>query len=147
MSLQSFASFIKNNKPFNKNGSLISNPSSHFLTHSLFLYVCVSLAGLEQHLQPQIATGCVSPRSAEQGVDIMQMLTKARDDYDKVRHISLKVFSFLTQLLRCIICTRGHQCTVHFLLMFFFPLFFLFRENSVSRKKLAVVVSSMETPI
>lgn len=42
-----------------------------------------NLAGLEQHLQPQIATGCVSPRSAEQGVDIMQMLTKARDDYDK----------------------------------------------------------------
>jgi len=48
--------------------------------------VCVSLAGLEQHLQPQTATGYVSPRTAEQGVDIMQMLNKARDDYDKVKH-------------------------------------------------------------
>uniref|UniRef100_A0A8C2F0N7 5'-(N(7)-methylguanosine 5'-triphospho)-[mRNA] hydrolase n=1 Tax=Cyprinus carpio TaxID=7962 RepID=A0A8C2F0N7_CYPCA len=37
----------------------------------------------EQQLQPQMAIGSVSPRSAEQGVDIMQMLTKARDDYDK----------------------------------------------------------------
>ncbi|KAK9976024.1 hypothetical protein ABG768_021249 [Culter alburnus] len=42
-----------------------------------------NLVGQEQQLQQQIATGCVSPRSAEQGVDIMQMLTKARDDYDK----------------------------------------------------------------
>ncbi|KAG1953233.1 mRNA-decapping enzyme 1B [Pimephales promelas] len=42
-----------------------------------------NLAGLEQHLQPQTATGYVSPRTAEQGVDIMQMLNKARDDYDK----------------------------------------------------------------
>lgn len=42
-----------------------------------------NLAGQEQQLQPQISTGYVSPRSAEQGVDIMQMLTKARDDYDK----------------------------------------------------------------
>ncbi|KAL1275901.1 hypothetical protein QQF64_035524 [Cirrhinus molitorella] len=45
-----------------------------------------NLAGQEQHLQqlqPQMAIGSVSPRSAEQGVDIMQMLTKARDDYDK----------------------------------------------------------------
>lgn len=42
-----------------------------------------NLAGQEQQLQAQIATGCLSPRSAEQGVDIMQMLTKARNDYDK----------------------------------------------------------------
>ncbi|XP_042597925.1 mRNA-decapping enzyme 1B-like [Cyprinus carpio] len=42
-----------------------------------------NLAGQEQQLQPQMAIGSVSPRSAEQGVDIMQMLTKARDDYDK----------------------------------------------------------------
>ncbi|XP_043093728.1 mRNA-decapping enzyme 1B-like [Puntigrus tetrazona] len=42
-----------------------------------------NLAGLEQQLQSQMAIGSVSPRSAEQGVDIMQMLTKARDDYDK----------------------------------------------------------------
>uniref|UniRef100_A0A8C1B079 5'-(N(7)-methylguanosine 5'-triphospho)-[mRNA] hydrolase n=1 Tax=Cyprinus carpio carpio TaxID=630221 RepID=A0A8C1B079_CYPCA len=42
-----------------------------------------NLAGQEQQLQPQMEIGSVSPRSAEQGVDIMQMLTKARDDYDK----------------------------------------------------------------
>ncbi len=48
----------------------------------------VSLAGQEQQLQPQIAIGSVSLRSAEQGVDIMQMLTKARDNYDKVTRMS-----------------------------------------------------------
>ncbi|XP_059361340.1 mRNA-decapping enzyme 1B-like isoform X2 [Carassius carassius] len=42
-----------------------------------------NLAGQEQQLQPQMAVGSVSPRSAEKCVDIMQMLTKARDDYDK----------------------------------------------------------------
>ncbi|XP_052433353.1 mRNA-decapping enzyme 1B isoform X1 [Carassius gibelio] len=42
-----------------------------------------NLAGQEQQLQAKMAVGSVSPRSAEQGVDIMQMLTKARDDYDK----------------------------------------------------------------
>ncbi|XP_067284319.1 mRNA-decapping enzyme 1B [Pseudorasbora parva] len=42
-----------------------------------------NLAGQEQQLKPQTSTECVSPRSTEQGVDIMQMLTKARDDYDK----------------------------------------------------------------
>uniref|UniRef100_A0A673M9R5 5'-(N(7)-methylguanosine 5'-triphospho)-[mRNA] hydrolase n=1 Tax=Sinocyclocheilus rhinocerous TaxID=307959 RepID=A0A673M9R5_9TELE len=41
------------------------------------------LTGQEQQLQPQMAISSVSPRSAEQGVDIMQMLTKAQDDYDK----------------------------------------------------------------
>ncbi len=48
----------------------------------------VSLARQEQQLQPQMAIGSVSPRSAEQGVDIMQMLTKAQDDYDKVTRMS-----------------------------------------------------------
>lgn len=42
-----------------------------------------TLAAQEQQLRAQVERGCVSPRSAEQGVDILQMLTKARDDYDK----------------------------------------------------------------
>ncbi|XP_051974114.1 mRNA-decapping enzyme 1B [Xyrauchen texanus] len=42
-----------------------------------------NLAGQEQQLQAEIESGCISPRSAEQGVDIMQMLTKARQDFDK----------------------------------------------------------------
>ncbi|XP_057179833.1 mRNA-decapping enzyme 1B [Triplophysa rosa] len=42
-----------------------------------------TLAGQEQQLQVQVQSSSVSPRSAEQGVDILQMLTKARDDYDK----------------------------------------------------------------
>ncbi|KAA0721081.1 mRNA-decapping enzyme 1B [Triplophysa tibetana] len=44
-----------------------------------------TLAGQEQQLQAQVQvqSSSVSPRSAEQGVDILQMLTKARDDYDK----------------------------------------------------------------
>ncbi|XP_051547083.1 mRNA-decapping enzyme 1B-like [Myxocyprinus asiaticus] len=42
-----------------------------------------NLAGQEHQLQVQIESGCVSPRAAEQGVDILQMLTKARQDFDK----------------------------------------------------------------
>lgn len=42
-----------------------------------------TLAGQEQQLQAQVQGSCASPRSMEQGVDILQMLTKARDDYDK----------------------------------------------------------------
>lgn len=66
-------------------------------THTISLYF-VSLAGQEQQLQPQMAIGSVSPRSAEQGVDIMQMLTKARDDYDKVTHPHLDVFFSCTSI-------------------------------------------------
>lgn len=52
-------------------------------SHSLCV-VYISLAGQEQQIQAQVESICVSPRSAEQGVDILQMLTKARDNYDKV---------------------------------------------------------------
>lgn len=79
----------------------------------------VSLAGQEQQLQPQMAIGSVSPRSAEQGVDIMQMLTKAQDDYDKVLMSSF----CLAQVLMCFIYTRCHQCTVHFSYLCFLPYF------------------------
>lgn len=86
MSQQSFASCIKyktvQQKWLTDFQTLLSVSHIHFLSR-------VSLAGQEQQLQAQIATGCLSPRSAEQGVDIMQMLTKARNDYDKVTRFFL----------------------------------------------------------
>ncbi|XP_051976445.1 mRNA-decapping enzyme 1B-like isoform X2 [Xyrauchen texanus] len=44
-----------------------------------------NLAGQEHQLQlqVQIESSSVSPRAAEQGVDILQMLTKAQQDFDK----------------------------------------------------------------
>lgn len=95
MSLQFIFVFCKNKKAKQQQ---FCNPSSDLLTNTHHFFMLVSLAGQEQQLQPQMEIGSVSPRSAEQGVDIMQMLTKARDDYDKVTHPHLDVFFSCTSI-------------------------------------------------